>query len=581
MSELPADLTMREQLLKRLGDMAEPSVLIVGGGINGIGLYRELVLQGVDVVLVEKADFCSGASAALSRMIHGGLRYLEYGEFRLVREALRERNRLLANAPHFVRPLPTVVPIFHYFSGVFGALKRFLRLSDQPARRGALTVKLGLLLYGLFTRASRAMPGHRFLGKRRAFAQWPDFHPEVKCCAVYHDASISHPERLGIELINDTAALGERGLALNYMRVDGSDGDAVQIVDQLSGERYSLRPQLVVNATGAWLDFTNGFLSSAADNRKTEMIGGSKGSHLVIRNAALSRAVGDHMVYFENNDGRVCIMFRYFGNVLVGTTDLQTDDPDANRCEDFERDYILQSLSFVFPDLEVGADDIVFAFSGVRPLPHSDGTAMGEVSRDHHIETILAGHGSRFPVLCLIGGKWTTFRAFAEQAADKVLVMLGRPRLAGSADLAIGGGRSFPVGAEALARYIAGLVRSSGLAPGRIEDLVARYGTGAEAVLAFIGAGEDRPLNHHDGYSAREIIRIIRDEHVTTVADILLRRTSIAMSSGLNLPLIDEVLSLLAAERHWDEAKTTEARAEFLHQLAYFNGLDFTPSAGN
>lgn len=244
MSELPAESTTRDQLLQKLRDKDEPSVLIVGGGINGIGLYRELVLQNVDVVLVEKADFCSGASAALSRMIHGGLRYLEYGEFRLVREALRERNRLLVNAPHFVRPLPTVVPVFHYFSGVFGALKRFLRLSDKPARRGALTVKLGLFLYDLFTSSGSSMPGHRFFGGRRTFAQWPDFHPDVKCSAVYHDASITYPERLGIELINDTVALGDDGVALNYMGVDGCDGDVVQIADQLSGERFSLRPRL-------------------------------------------------------------------------------------------------------------------------------------------------------------------------------------------------------------------------------------------------------------------------------------------------------------------------------------------------
>ncbi len=137
-------------------------MLIIGGGINGAGLFRDLALQGVDVLLVDKSDFCAGASSASSHMIHGGLRYLENGEFRLVREALHERNLLLQNAAHYVRPLPTTIPIFKWLDGTLLAAQKFLRLADRPSNRGALLVKTGLVLYDLFTRRQRALPTHRF-----------------------------------------------------------------------------------------------------------------------------------------------------------------------------------------------------------------------------------------------------------------------------------------------------------------------------------------------------------------------------------------------------------------------------------
>ena len=152
----------RGEQLKALRGSPEVSVLIVGGGINGIGTFRDLALQGVDVLLVDQGDFCSGASAASSHMVHGGLRYLENGEFRLVREAVRERNNLLKNAPHYVKPLPTTVPIFKWFSGLLNAPMKFLGLLDKPAERGALVIKVGLMMYDAYTGARRAVPKHSF-----------------------------------------------------------------------------------------------------------------------------------------------------------------------------------------------------------------------------------------------------------------------------------------------------------------------------------------------------------------------------------------------------------------------------------
>src|SRR5512141_2386248 len=145
----------RSEILSSLKENPNVSVLVIGGGINGIGTFRDLALNGVDVLLVERGDFCSGASSASSHMAHGGIRYLENGEFRLVREAVQERNRLIQNAPHLVKPLPTTIPMFKRFSGLFNAPLKFLRLQDKPSERGSLVIKIGLMMYDAYTGARR------------------------------------------------------------------------------------------------------------------------------------------------------------------------------------------------------------------------------------------------------------------------------------------------------------------------------------------------------------------------------------------------------------------------------------------
>ena len=186
----------RKELLGTVRDQPEVSVLIAGGGIKGAGLLRELALQGVDALLVDKSDFCAGASAASTRIIHGGLRYLENGEFRLVKEALSERKLLLKNAAHFVRPLPTTIPVFSWTSGLISAVGKFLGLSQQPSDRGALLFGIGLSFYDLFSGRQSSLPAHRFNSRNASLALRPQLNPQIVCTAVYYDAWISYPERL-------------------------------------------------------------------------------------------------------------------------------------------------------------------------------------------------------------------------------------------------------------------------------------------------------------------------------------------------------------------------------------------------
>src|SRR5512140_2865265 len=186
----------RSEIFSGLRKNPNAAVLIVGGGINGIGTFRELALNGVNVLLVERGDFCSGASAASSHMAHGGIRYLENGEFRLVHEAVQERNRLIENAPHLVKPLPTTIPIFKLWSGLLNAPLKFLRLLDRPSERGAFIIKVGLMLYDAYTGKQRTVPTHKFQGREASLKRWPKLNPKIINTATYYDGAILQPERL-------------------------------------------------------------------------------------------------------------------------------------------------------------------------------------------------------------------------------------------------------------------------------------------------------------------------------------------------------------------------------------------------
>src|SRR5512140_471725 len=180
----------RDEILASIKSDPNISVLVVGAGINGIGTFRDLALNGVNVLLVDRGDFCSGASAASSHMAHGGIRYLENGEFRLVREAVRERNRLLQNAPHVVKPLPTTIPIFKSFSGLLNAPLKFFGKLDKPSERGAVVIKLGLMMYDAYTdaqSAQRTVPKHQFLSRKKSLAKWKYLSAKIINTAVYYD----------------------------------------------------------------------------------------------------------------------------------------------------------------------------------------------------------------------------------------------------------------------------------------------------------------------------------------------------------------------------------------------------------
>ena len=514
------------------------TVLIIGGGINGIGLFNELALQGIDVLLVEKTDFCAGTSSAMTRIIHGGLRYLENAEFRLVHEALGERNRLLKNAPHYVKPLPTTIPITSWMSGIIPGIRNLLNWPTKPGNRGALIIKTGLTLYDLLAGKS-PMPRHRFRSRRAAFALRPALNPDVICTATYYDAKITYPERLCLELVQDAEAAFSGAHAATYVRAVSAAGNTVVLRDEVTGETCEVRPKIVVNATGAWIDGTNRDIG-----RKSQFIGGTKGSHIVLDHPELVAATMNDMIYFVNRDGRICIFYVVDGKIIAGATDIPADDPETV-CDENEVDYLLKSLQQAFPSIHVDRSHVVFRFCGVRPLPRSNALTPGQISRDHSFPVLPPGNGIDFPVYSLVGGKWTSFRALAEQTTDAILRVLGRPRLRSSADLPIGGGKDYPR-----------LPEGTGLPQKRLLILLERYGTIADHVAAYMQAGPDAPLAHHSGYSRREIEYMALYERVVHLDDLIMRRTLIGILGELSLPLLKELAAIVSGVLQWPEEKT-------------------------
>lgn len=537
---------MRSNIIGRYQTNPNLSVLIIGGGINGIGTFRDLALQGVDVLVVDRADFCSGTSSASSHMIHGGIRYLENGEFRLVKEAVKERNRLLRNAPQYVQPLATTIPIFKWGSGLFNAPMKFLNLLDRPAERGALVIKAGLTMYDAYTLGQKTVPKHDFDLRRASLRKFPDLNPDIVCTATYYDAAMPSPERICIEVMRDGVQAG--GDALNYVSAVGTEGDGVLLRDELTGETFAVRPQLVINAAGPWIDFANG-----AIGRNTQFIGGTKGSHLVLDHPQLHKALRGNEIFFENEDGRIVLIYPLLHRVLIGTTDIPIDHPDEARCTDDEIDYLLEMVDNVFPNIAVDRSHILFRFSGVRPLPRSDTKSAGQISRDHSIRILDPTDERPYPIWSLIGGKWTTFRAFADEVTDKALWMLGRTRRIDTKDVAIGGGVDYPQEVIAQAAWVNGCHKATGITLEWATTWFNRYGTRAREIADFSAnqASTDQPLTYHPAYSQHEIAYLVTNESVIHLDDLILRRSLIGMLGETTLPLVEELAQLVGSVLGW------------------------------
>ncbi|MEN3343687.1 MAG: glycerol-3-phosphate dehydrogenase [Arthrobacter sp.] len=587
--------------VQKLRTRRHAQVLIVGGGINGVGTFRDLALQGVDVALVERGDYCQGASGASSHMIHGGIRYLENGEFRLVQESVVERNRLLRIAPHYVKPLQTTIPIFSTFSGVLAAPLRFLTHKQQgrPKERGAFLIKLGLSMYDFFSRDGGTVPRHEFRGRQRALAELPRLHPDIKYTATYFDASVHNPERLTLDVLQDgekAGAGGRNARASNYVSLvsmtgaagvdsTGADstetastgtastgtGSTVQLRDELTGEVFDFTADVIVNTTGAWVDMTNQAMGAASS-----FMGGTKGSHIVLDHAELLAACNGREIFFEHTDGRIVLIYPMGDRVLVGTTDVDADMAEDAVCTEAEIDYFFDLIGHVFPGVAVDREQIVYTFSGVRPLPKHDATQPGFVSRDYRIERRgprgTAGAAAGAVVLSLVGGKWTTFRALAEHLSNDVLAELGLERKVSTAKLAIGGGAGFPDSEDGVQRWIKAHM-SANRDASRAAGLLTRYGTRAEEVIDFLDRAPDRLLHSTRELSVRELEFMAQNEQVGHLVDVLIRRTALAFRGLVTGELLNEVADILSGPLGWDAATRASEISHTQEVLKRFHGV--------
>ena len=544
-------------------EIGRTGVVVIGAGINGIATFRDLAMQGVDVLLVERDDFAGGATAASSHMIHGGIRYLENGEFRLVKESVQERNGLLRIAPHYVKPLRTTIPIYSTFAGVLAAPLRFLtHRQGRPQERGAFLIKIGLTLYDLFSRDGGTVPRHRFHGRRRSLEALPRLDQRIRYTATYYDASVHDPERLALDVLRDGEAAHDGARALNYVEAIGLDADGVLLRDRETGKEFRIAADAVVNASGPWTDLTNERLGTA-----TAFMGGTKGSHIVLDHPELLDATGGREIFFEHSDGRIVLIYPLKGRVLVGTTDLEADPREPARCTEEEVDYFFDLIAHVFPTIAVDRSQIVYRYSGIRPLPHHDDTAPGFVSRDYRIER--RRDAGLPPVLSLVGGKWTTFRALGEALSDRVLAELGRERVATTRGVRIGGGRGYPATPrrriEWLRRNVGDTVR------GRV--LFARYGTRTAEVADYLAEEDDVPLLG-DALSTGELAWMVEHEKVRHVGDVVFRRTSLAFTGDADAAAVRTIAEGLAPLLGWDAERVDAEIRATLTTLREAHGVD-------
>lgn len=540
----------RKSIIESLRKNPEIDVLVVGAGINGAGVFRDLALNGVNTLLIDRGDFCSGTSAASSHMAHGGIRYLENGEFGLVREAVAERNRMIENAPHLVQPLPTVIPIFKIWSGLLNAPLKFLNLLDRPSERGALVIKIGLIFYDSFTRKQKTVPTHKFFNRSEALARYPYLNEKIKYAALYFDGELLSPERMTVEIILDGEGEGDHAKALNYASFEKVENGQVIIKDQENSQLITVRPKVIINAAGPWIDYVNQYAGIT-----TKYIGGTKGSHLVIKNEELRTAVGESEFFFENKDGRIVLCLPFHDKVIVGTSDLPIENPDDAVCTPEEEEYFIELVSRVFPTIKISRDQIVYRFSGVRPLEYQAAKTTGQITRDHSIqEDTVQG----IPLMSLVGGKWTSFRAFSEQVATKTLETLGKTRTKSTESLPIRGGKDFPLTKTAKEKYIRELIARFGLTEDYAKELLKRYGTTAEKIVEFINENHGRELTSIPNWNSGEVIYILRNEKPLHLNDLFIRRSTIAWLGNANQPVIEEFAEIMAEEYSWSAEKKKE-----------------------
>ena len=490
----------------------EFDVIVIGAGINGAGIARDASMRGLKVLLLDKSDIGSGTSSASTRLIHGGLRYLEHGEFGLVRESLRERAALLRIAPHLVKQLPILIPIY------------------KGGRRGPFMIRAGLFAYDLLAH-DKQLPPHRMLSRAETLREAPGVNNEgLLGAAVYYDAQVEFAERLVLE--NVLAAQNQGAMVVTYARVtrllvETGRARRLEFVTEDSGSktpsegmRHTVRGKIIVNAAGPWVDQ---FLEQAIGSSQS-LIGGTKGSHIIV--APFSGAPSGAIYAEARSDGRPFFIIPWNDNYLIGTTEIRFDDAvDKIHCEPWEVEYLLGETNRVFPQAQLTRNEILYTYSGVRPLPFVSGKDAQSITRRHFIRE----HPQLQNLLSIIGGKLTSYRSLAEQCVNLVFRKLGRPYpKCMTAQVPLPGAIEFVSFADTFSKQSpfsvavnARLLRIYGTRASEVAQLCMRDHTLAE------------PFNKAADALTGEIVFSFEQEMAQTLADCLLRRTMIGLNGDL------------------------------------------------
>jgi glycerol-3-phosphate dehydrogenase len=374
-------------------------VVIIGAGINGAGIARDAAMRGLKVLLIEKGEPGEGTTVASTRLIHGGLRYLEHFEFGLVHESLREREILLRIAPHLVRPLAIAIPIY------------------KQSKRGWLTIRAGMILYDLLS-WGKSLPRHRMLSRAETLNRWAGLNPDgLIGSALYYDAQVEFPERLVMDNVLSAREFGAEVLTHTRVTKLVVEDGKVSGVEFVREEGQFAEASVVINAAGPWIDQ----VLERVVVKSPKLIGGTKGSHIVVPPFPGAPA---NAIYLEaRSDGRPIFIIPWNKLYLIGTTDVRFEgDPDEVRCELWEIDYLLAETNLALPGAQLTRNSILQTYSGVRPLPATGEKDEQSITRRHFIR-----EHPRLPnLLSIVGGKLTTYRSLAEECVDLIFRKLGK-----------------------------------------------------------------------------------------------------------------------------------------------------------
>jgi glycerol-3-phosphate dehydrogenase len=476
-------------------------VVVIGGGINGVAVARECARAGKRTLLVEQNDFGSGVTSRSTRIIHGGLRYLEHVELELVRESVRERERLLRERSHLVHPL------------------QFLFLLNEHSQRSAMKVRAGLWLYQRIAgKQSTSLSEMELKRVERALDsghQWTIFN--------YEDAQCEFPERLVAEWLTEAADAGvvvRNHCEVLAVNVAGGRARGVLLRDRITGKDERVDAGWILNCTGPWADRV---CARSSVRTSKPMLGGVRGSHIV-----LSRFPGapGAALYTEAADGRPVFVLPWNEQVLVGTTEVaDTGDPARTAASSEEIEYLLRTVTRLFPKAKLSAHDIKYAFAGVRPLPNSPGNKPSAVTRRHLLHDHADDGAER--LISVIGGKLTTAASLARECVRKIGVAVVEPKIK---TVAMGVGGSLD---PMLDHEVLEIARAGSVSEETARGMMEWHGERAMDIarMALVCAELRAPVCPHSSHIVAEVVEAYRKEYAVSLGDVLLRRVPVALGA--------------------------------------------------
>jgi glycerol-3-phosphate dehydrogenase len=527
-------------------------VIVIGAGVNGAGIARDAALRGLKVLLLDKGDVASGTTSWSTRLIHGGLRYLEHGEIGLVRESLRERETLLRLAPHLVKPISMLIPLY------------------AQAKRGKLTIRAGMVAYDLLS-FDKSLRRHRMLSREDTLRRAPGLNTEgLRGAATYYDAQIEYAERLVVE--NALSAAQHGAVIQTYSRVDefiieANEVRGVKVTDLLENKAYVACAPLTINASGPWLDQ----VLVGAKRTVDRMICGTKGSHLVVDE--FPGAPEDALYSEAQADGRPFFIIPWNGAYLVGTTDLgYTGDLDRVEAGEDEIDYLLKETNRLIPRANLRRDAVRYTYSGVRPLPCRGQLEPSGITRRHFIRDhapTLTGF------ISIIGGKLTTYRNLSEQAVDLLFKKLGSvsPECRTAKELLPGA-----AAVEDMVSFGAQLKAESPLPEATLDRLLRIYGTRAGEVLS-LGYSEPELLESFSprcGAIGAEVVFSFREEMAQTLTDCLMRRTMVGLNPAAGLDAVEAAARVAQKHLGWSDERSFQEIKQYRNYIERFHPLALT-----